>query len=409
MLAAAIMAGYSLYAVFVGTANGLRLFNRQAGLDMTFATLRALGIVGLATAGFGVYGAISGWVGAVAAILLIATMVIGRPGPIAQVDQVAVRPMIRYFARLALYLVLLNLIMSVDQLLIKALTTRWYADHGAQLAAGLDRALPWARDLTGFAIEPHALADVQVAYYRAVQNLARLSYQAIIAATFVIFPLVSRSTFEDDREMTRRYVQITVRYSLIFATALAVVMAANPEALLDLPYAEDYARLGAPALTALALGNVAFSIFAIGGTILNGAGLTREATMSAAVTLALAAIGNAVVIPGMQPGQDLLVAAATVTGIAMVCGAGVSGWYLRRRLGAFVPVATAVRVAIALVAAMIVGHLIPFRTPLMTLVEAAIVCLTFLIALIVTGELGKADLQAIVQVRAKRDQGSESS
>ncbi len=409
MLAAFIMAGYSFYAVFVGTANGLRLFNRQAGLDVTFATLRALGIVGLATAGFGVYGAVSGWVAAVAVILVVATFVIGRPGPIAEVDRIAVRPMMRYFAKLALYLILLNLIMSVDQLLIKALTTRWYADHATRLATGLDQALPWARDLAGFAVEPHALADVQVAYYRAVQNLARLSYQAIIAATFVIFPLVSRSTFEDDREMTRRYVQITVRYSLIFATALAVVMAANPEPLLDIPYAEDYARLGAPALISLALGNVAFSIFAIAGTILNGAGLTREATISAAITLALAGIGNAIVIPMMQPGQDLLVAAATTTGLAMVCGAGIAGWFLRRKLGAFLPVATALRVAVAIVAAMVVGRVIPFRTPLMTLVEAAIVGLTFLGTLIVTGELGKADLRAIVQVRAKRGQGGDPS
>ena len=34
-------------------------------------------------------------------------------------------------------------------------------------------------------------------------TFARLSYQAIIAETFVIFPLVSRSTFADDK--TRRW------------------------------------------------------------------------------------------------------------------------------------------------------------------------------------------------------------
>jgi len=407
MLAAAIPAGYSFYAVFVGTANGLRLFNRQAGLDVTFATLRALGIVGLATAGFGVWGALGGWVAAVALILIAATFAIGTPGKIADADRVPVRPMLRYFARVAVYLVLLNLIMFVDQLLIKALATRWYDEHGPAMATALDHALPWARKQAGFALEPHALADVQVAYYRAVQNLARLSYQAIIAATFVVFPLVSKSTFEGDRDTTRRYVQITLRYSLIFATALAVVMAANPEPLLDIPYAEDYAHLGAPALTALALGNVAFSIFAIAGTILNGAGLTREAIISAAVTLAIAAIGNAIVIPMVAPGQPLLVAAATTTGLAMVCGAGIAGWFLHRRLGAFLPVASVVRVVIAIAVAMGVGRIIPFRTPLMTLVEAAIVGLAFLATLVLTRELGKADLRAIVQVRAKRGQGGD--
>jgi hypothetical protein len=68
MLASAIIAGYSFYAVFVGRANGTRAFHKQAGLDMGFATMRAAGILGLASAGFGLYGAIGGWILAVAGI-----------------------------------------------------------------------------------------------------------------------------------------------------------------------------------------------------------------------------------------------------------------------------------------------------------------------------------------------------
>jgi O-antigen/teichoic acid export membrane protein len=198
-----------------------------------------------------------------------------------------------------------------------------------------------------------------------------------------------------------------MRYSLIFATALAVVMAANPLPLLDIPYAIDYAKLGAPALIALALGNVAFSIFAITGTILNGAGLTRAAIITAAVTLAVAAIGNAIVIPRLEPGQDLLLGAATVTGGAMLLGAALSGWVLWKQLGAFLPLLSILRVVGAIVVAMLAGHVLPLRTPLMTLVEAAIVGLVFLAVLIVTGELGRKDLEAIVAVRKKRGGGGE--
>jgi stage V sporulation protein B len=395
MLAGTIIAAYAFYAVLVGTANGLRMFNRQAQLDVTSATLRAAGILGLATAGFGVIGAYAGWVTAAFSILLIATFVIGRPGRIAAADRVPVTPMVRYFLRVAVYLILLNLIMFVDQLLLKRLTHTWYADHGASLAGSLDQALPWARDLAGFAVDPSALADVQVAYYRAVQNLARLSYQAIIAATFVVFPLVSRSTFDDDRDTTRRYINVTLRYSLIFATALAVVMAANPRPLLDIPYADDYAALGAPALTALALGNVAFSVFAIAGTVL----------ISAAITLTVAVVGNLLVIPRCEPGQEVLVAAATTTAVSMLVGACVAGFFLQRRLGAFLPVATLARVLLGIAVAMGVGRLIPWTKPLPTLVEAALVGLAFLGTLIVTRELGKADLASIRSVRAKRGQG----
>ena len=406
MLAGLIAAAYSFYAVFVGTANGRREFHKQAGLDITFATLRLVGILGLAIAGLGVYGAIGGWVAAAAAILVIATAVVGMPPR--DTERLPVRPMIRFFAGVAVYLALLNLIMFVDQILIKMLATDWYQGHGDEVRAQIDAALPWARPVSGFGVEPAQMADVQVAYYRAVQNLARLSYQAIIAATFVVFPLVSRSTFEDDRDTTARYVHVTMRYSLIFATALAVVMAANPLPLLDIPYALDYAVLGAPALTALALGNVAFSVFAIAGTILNGAGYTRHAIATAAVTLAVAAIGNAIVIPRLDPGRELLLGAAIVTSTAMVIGAAASGWMLWRKLGAFLPVASLIRVAIAIAVAIAVGRVLPLRTPLMTLVEAAVVGLVFLAVLILTRELGKQDLQAIAAVRKKRGSGGEA-
>lgn len=407
MLAGVIVALYAFYAVLVGTANGLRQFNKQAGLDITSATLRALGILGMAALGLGVYGAYGGWVAAAGAILVIATFVVGLPPARARTAETRalVKPMARYFARVAVYLILLNLIMFVDQILLKKLMADWYADHGPALATQLDAALPGLRDATGFAVEPASLSDVQVAYYRAVQNLARLSYQAIIAATFVVFPLVSRSTFEDDRATTRRYIHITLRYSLIFATAIAVVMAANPRTLLDIPYAEDYAQLGAPALIALALGNVAFSVFAIGGTILNGAGYTRDAITGAAITLGLAAAGNAIAIPRCEPGQEVLVVAASVTGGAMVIGAAVTGALLYRRLGAFLPLRTVARVIVAIGAAMAVGHVLEMPSPLMTLVESAIVGLVFLVTLVVTRELGKADLRAIVAIRAKRGAG----
>src|SRR5690606_30666813 len=116
------------------------------------------------------------------------------------------------------------------------LTTEHFAAQADAYARALADAVPWAGRATGYAAEPSVLADVQNAYYAAVQNLARLSYQAIIAATFVVFPLVSRSTFTDDREATRRYLEVTSRYSLMFAGMIAVVMAANPADVLALVY-----------------------------------------------------------------------------------------------------------------------------------------------------------------------------
>jgi O-antigen/teichoic acid export membrane protein len=410
MLAGLIVAGYAFYAVLVGTANGQRHFHKQAALDVCMATLRAVGILGLTTAGFGLYGAIGGWVAATGVILIIASFIVGLPGRAARraaAGRVTARPLVTFFASLAVYLALLNLIMSVDQMLLKRLTTAWFLEHADQVRAALDAGLPgWLAALGVGELDPARAADAQVGYYRAVQNLARLSYQAIIAATFVVFPLVSRSTFVSDRDATRRYVETTCRYSLIFATAMAVVFAANPFELLSIPYPEDYASLGAPALVALALGNVAFSVLAIVGTILNGAGLTREAIVVAAVTLVAAAAGNWIVIPMFEPGRDMLLAAACATGGAMVLGAALGGWLLRARLGAFVPLGTVIRVLFGICVAVAAGRAIPASTPLATLGEAAAIGLIFLLTLVVTRELTGADLRGVVSVLRRRKGGS---
>jgi len=233
-----------------------------------------------------------------------------------------------------------------------------------------------------------------------------------------VFPLVSRSTFTEDRETTRRYIEVTMRYSLMFAMAIAVAMAADPGGVLGLIYAPDYALHGAPALRALALGNVAFSIFAIAGTILNGAGRTRPAQITAALTLAVAVVGNYIAIPIAAERGSVLLVAALVTSGAMLFGALASGWALRRELGAFLPVASVVRVAIATAAAIAVGRerlaeraigaVLPIHGKPMTLIQAAVVGAVFLTVLVITRELGRRDLEAIKTVRRSRARNESS-
>jgi stage V sporulation protein B len=407
MVASIIIAVYSFYAVFVGTANGRRDFHKQAGLDIGAATLRVGGILAMAMAGFGLMGAIGGWAAASLTIFVISLFVVGLPGrEKAGAEVVPLRPMITFFIGVAIYLVLLNFIMVTDQLLLKRLSTEWFVEHGKSAVAALKSYLPPGA-LAGFdAVDPATAADGQVGYYRAVQTLARLPYQAIIAATFVIFPLISRSTFQQDRAATGRYIHTTMRYSLVFATAIAVVMAANPAPILDLPFPTDYADAGWPALIVLALGNVAFSLFAIVGTILNGAGMTREAILVAALTLVSAAVAYLIVIPQYVPGRALLTACACATAGAMLLGAVVGGVVLKRRLGAFLPLASAVRVVIAAAAAMAVGRFLPMKTPLGTLLEAAAVGVAFLVALIILREFGREDLAAVSRVLKRKKAAS---
>lgn len=79
---------------------------------------------------------------------------------------------------------------------------------------------------------------------------------------------------------------------------------------------------------------------------------------------------------------------------------------LHRRFGAFLPLASIVRIAIATGCALVVGRVLPFHGKLMTLVEAVVVGATFLIVLVITRELGKRDLDAIRAIRAVPRKGA---
>jgi O-antigen/teichoic acid export membrane protein len=398
-LASLIVLAYSFYAVFVGSANGARAFHKQAGLDMTFATLRAAAILAAAAAGLGVWGAIGGWGGAALAILVVAAIWVGVPRDMRAGE---IGPMVRYLAGVALYLILINLIMSVDQLLLKPMTARWFAGHEGWI---LEHST-WLAQHPGETMVKAiaAEADGQVGYYRAVQNLARLPYQLMIAVTFVVFPLVSRATFEKDAERTRSYIRTTLRYSLIFAGAMGVVLAVNATRILSVPYAPEYAREGGPALAILAIANVAFALFSIAGTILNGAGRTRPAIVVAGVTLAVLVGGLFVLVPGAAPGREVLLRSAAATGGAMLLGTVASLWLLWRHFGAALPALTLARVALAGAAAGGVAYVLPTRGKIITIAEAAVCGLVFLVALVATRELTRADLQAVLKV-ARRGGG----
>jgi len=312
-------------------------------------------------------------------VLLVASMWVGWPRG---AKAAAVGPMFKFMAGMVLYLILINLIMAADSLLLKRVSNEWFVAHG----------LP----------DASKLADGEVGHYRTVQQLARLPYQLMVAVTFVIFPLMSKATFADDKEQARGYIRTTMRYSLVFAGAMGAVLASNPSGLLGVPFKPEYAAVGGPALAALALGHVAFALFTIGGSILNGAGMTRLAVIGAAVTLVALVVALWVGLPMAEPGRPLLAVAGACTGGAMLLGALVTGAMLWKKFGVFVPLATALRVGLAAGAAVGVGRVLPAGGKMVALGGAIVAGIAYLATLLVTRELGRADLERVRSVARGR-------
>jgi stage V sporulation protein B len=381
-LSAGIMFCYAFYAVFVGSLNGLRRFGRQATLDASFATLRASLILGFAGLGWGVFGAIGGFVSAAALILLASAAWVGLPRGDGQ--RFETRLLWQFMLKLFVYTLSLNLIMRVDLFLIKRLTgpMSGAADAAARASA----------------------ASAQAGYYGTAQSLAFIPYQAILAVAFVIFPLVSRSTFAQDLESTRTYIRQTLRFSLVFVAGVAVVFMANPEAVINVPYEAKY-RVGGAALQVLAAGMVCFSMFTIINTILNGAGRPNLAILSGVVTLAAAAAGNALLIPTADSPLAALRLAALASSGAMALGMLLSGTLLYRAYGATVPPLSVLRILLAMAAALALGRVLPEVSRLVTVAECVGVFASYFAVLLLLREFGASDLAGLRRVFGRRGRG----
>jgi stage V sporulation protein B len=380
-LATGVALSYAFYAVFVGAANGRKEFHKQAGLDMTYSTLRCIFVVGAAALFHSALAAVGGFVGAAAMVLVLSVFVVGFGKPSTQPFDV--KMLARFFSGVAFYLLIVNLLMFTDGLLLKRVVTEWAQARGLA--------------------DPAAYANEQAGFYGAVQNVARIPYQLILAVTLVIFPLISKSTFDNDLDKTRGYVRNTMRYSLVVAALFAAVLAARPESTMRLFYKPEYS-IGSHALSALVLGYVAFSLFNIAGTIINGSGRTLPTTIIGAVTLATTVAAEWIGIRvALETGADPLYVAAVTTAATMTLGLVISIGYLWRTFGAALPMMTLVRVAAAYAAALATGWawnragLMPGKIG--TLASCAVVGVVYLVVCVVSGELRPSELK---RLRAKK-------
>lgn len=387
----AVLAGvallYGLYAPLIGYLNGRNRFGRQALLDVIFATLRTVGLIGVGYAftrnGLsGVLGTTVGWLAAAALIVPLAARStgLGRPLPAGTAPPEGVPTPRRYLAVLAPIAgaqLCTNALMQIDILLLGR-----FLSEGA-ISAGI------AGDAQREAVK-HWLA-----IYKECQTFAFLPYQLLFSVTLVLFPMLARAQAGGDASMVREHVARGARLAAIFGGLLVAVVVALPESMLSFAYGAVDAREGADVLRWMALAQGAFAMLGIATTVLTSIGLER---MAAALTLgAVVAVGAAcaLLVPGGAFGHDQLVRSAMAAGAALLVSLVIAGAVVRARTGAFVPPGTGVRVGIALAACVALGFFAPHFGRLVTPLVAAVVGVLYVGVLVITRELGAADLATV--------------
>jgi len=385
---------YGLYAPLIGYLNGRNRFGRQAALDVTFATMRTLGLVGFGY-GFarhglsGVLGTTVGWVTAAAFIVPLAARSTGvgkavARGELRPPSVPSGRSYLTMLGPIAGAQLCTNLLMQIDiALLGRFLSERALFTLGAAEAADRASVKEW------------------LAIYKECQTFAFLPYQLLFSVTLILFPMLVRAHAENDDVAVRAYVARGARLAAIFCGLLVGIVVAMPRSMLSFAYGAADAARGADVLRTMALAQGAFAMLGIATTVLTSLG--RERTSALLTLAAVIAVGAAcaLFVPEADFGHEQLVRSAQACAGALVATLVVAGSIVHAKTGAFVPAATVARTGLALSACVALGFVVPRVGRLATPVLALAVGTMYVGLLVLTREIGPADL-AMIRTLASR-------
>jgi stage V sporulation protein B len=383
---------YGVYAPLIGYLNGRNRFGLQAMLDVIFATLRTVGLVAFGRAFVmrglsGTLGTTFGWVAAAACIVPVAVRCTGLGR---HPSAGAARP--KGVPTTKAYLALL-LPIAGAQLCTNALLQIDIALLGRFLSES-------AMALSGQA--PRDSVKAWVAIYKECQTFAFLPYQLLFSVTLVLFPMLARAQADNNPAAVREYVARGARLAAIFGGLLVGVVVAMPGSMLAFAYGSADAARGADVLRTMALAQGAFAMLGIATTVLTSIGRERSAALVTLCAVIAVGLACAVAVPGAAFGHAQLLRSTEASGAALLATLLVAATLVRARTGAFVSAKTAARLGVALAGCLALGFVMPRVGRLATPLVALAVGVSFLAVLVLTGEIGRADIAMLRALRTKR-------
>jgi stage V sporulation protein B len=370
---ACLVFSYAVYAVLVGALNGQQQFSSQAKLDISYTTLRMVGVLGAAALGYGAWGATAGLSAAGISILAIAVVRVGlgRHGPFKPW-----KAWLTFMAPLWLYQLAQNLALQIDLSVLKGSVASMAIEQG------LSR------------VDAAEIASRLAGFYRAAQTFAFVPYQLILSVTFVVFPMIARAQSTGDSEASRRYVQNATRFSLFVLLAIAAPVSGAASGVMRVAYQDDYLA-GSGALAILTPGTVCFAMFVIGATILSSAGRPLLSAMIAIATVVLGVGCNLLFVRIAGIGRYTLEAVAAGTSLSMTFAMVAMGFCVYRVFATFIPWRTGLRMSAAAAVAWLVAHSIPSDSALLALCALVAGGLSFIAVLGLSGEISASDIRRV--------------
>ena len=343
----------AIFVSYDGALNGRRLFSALAAVQVAYGAIKLAGILLLLVLGISVQGALVAYVvatGVVAAVLVMRYRPFGS-GPRRSI----VKQILAITAPMAVYLVSIQVLLSLDLWSLKALWTG-------------------SGDVLG--------------HYVASMNLSKMLLVISGAQSGVVFASVAWALAENGAARARQHIQDAIRFGLVLAVAAWVLLALNGSEVLALLYSRPYSEgerflpLQLAALAILVLLDILEAALMAAGHRWSIAGIL-------VATIPLAWLGNLVLIPWLGP-----VGAA----ISLLLGVSIAtvmvGTIAYRRFGAPVRASTFLRVLAAAIVVALASHAWPVHGPLIVIKLGALGVLYFCV-LFGLGEVTRDDFKIL--------------
>jgi O-antigen/teichoic acid export membrane protein len=284
----------SLYAVYLGLLNGIRAFGKQAKISIIYEAIKVLAVFTLVFLGFKVWGAITGYLMASVVSLIMAYHYwISKDRKDTGVrGNFEIRKIIKFAVPVILFSLAFNLVISLDLFFVKAIL-------GEKAQAG---------------------------FYTSAAALSKVPYFIFFALSGTLFPSIAKSTSDKgSEELTKRYINQSLRYALIFLVPCAFIISATSRNLVSLVYTGRYLAAASP-LSILIFGLTFLCLFIILTTVITASG---KPSISLAMVLVLLVVN--IVLNKTLVSIYGLIGAAMATTITGFLGVLMSGIYVYDR------------------------------------------------------------------------------
>jgi stage V sporulation protein B len=355
-ISALAIPAYALYSIYnAGYLNGLRKFGRQAIAISGVSLAKVAATFILVFVGFGIYGAIAGYVFGALVGFLIAWRFIGAVSK--SETSFGWRRLITFGVPTTAFAVVFYLLLSIGLLMVKAMES----------------------------------GGVEVGYYTAANNVANISYFLFIGLATSLFPSISKATASNHTELTRSYIRQSIRYMLMLLVPIALLINATSADLLTLVYSRQYIEAANP-LSVLVFGIGLLSTFYILANIIMGSG---KPWIVLGIALPLVGINmglNIYLIP-----KYALTGAAWATTITGLLGMSAAAIYVFWRFKALISAKSLGRICLASVVIYVIALQLSLPPRWLPLIYIGLFAL-YAGILWLTRELNKGDLKTLRKI-----------